>query len=54
MLLSSTEREDAHRFFEQNAYQGDRKRGFVKYRRSFGNPFSAGEPCAALVEKETL
>ena len=33
MLLSSAARADAHRFFAQAGYQGDRKRGFVKYRR---------------------
>ena len=33
MLLSNASRSDAHRFFAQAGYQGDRKRGFVKYRR---------------------
>ncbi|MBV8659794.1 MAG: GNAT family N-acetyltransferase [Burkholderiales bacterium] len=33
MLLSNAARSDAHRFFEQAGYGGDRKRGFVKYRR---------------------
>jgi GNAT superfamily N-acetyltransferase len=35
MLLSATERLDAHRFFERAGYAGDRKRGFVKYRGDF-------------------
>lgn len=34
MLLSSTRREAAHRFFESLGYEGDSKRGFVKYRRT--------------------
>ena len=36
MLLSASERSDAHRFFERAGYAGDRKRGFVKYRNAFG------------------
>ena len=36
MLLSAAEREDAHAFFESAGYEGDRKRGFVKYRGAFG------------------
>ncbi|WP_208459099.1 GNAT family N-acetyltransferase [Paraburkholderia sp. BCC1876] len=35
MLLSSAARVDAHRFFEQFGFLGDRKRGFVKYRSQF-------------------
>ncbi|MGY6251932.1 GNAT family N-acetyltransferase [Paraburkholderia caledonica] len=35
MLLSSASRVDAHRFFEQVGFHGDRKRGFVKYRSRF-------------------
>jgi GNAT superfamily N-acetyltransferase len=35
MLLSSASRVDAHRFFEQTGFRGDRKRGFVKYRSQF-------------------
>lgn len=35
MLLSSTARVDAHRFFEKIGFRGDRKRGFVKYRSQF-------------------
>ena len=35
MLLSSASRSDAHRFFEQVGFRGDRKRGFVKYRSQF-------------------
>ncbi|TDF97007.1 GNAT family N-acetyltransferase [Paraburkholderia guartelaensis] len=35
MLLSSASRVDAHRFFEQVGFHGDRKRGFVKYRSQF-------------------
>jgi GNAT superfamily N-acetyltransferase len=35
MLLSSASRVDAHRFFEQVGFRGDRKRGFVKYRSQF-------------------
>ena len=31
MLLSSTERADAHRFFVREGFDDDRKRGFVKY-----------------------
>lgn len=37
MLLSSTARLDAHRFFERHGFRGDAKRGFVKYRRDYGN-----------------
>jgi GNAT superfamily N-acetyltransferase len=36
MLLSSASRVGAHRFFEQAGFDGDRKRGFVKYRSQFG------------------
>ena len=36
MLLSSAFRVDAHQFFEQLGFRGDRKRGFVKYRSQFG------------------
>ncbi|WP_220669724.1 GNAT family N-acetyltransferase [Paraburkholderia fungorum] len=36
MLLSSASRVRAHRFFEQVGFSGDRKRGFIKYRRQFG------------------
>ena len=35
MLLSSANRGDARRFFEQVGFRGDRKRGFVKYRSQF-------------------
>ena len=35
LLLSSSEREQAHHFFERSGYVGDSKRGFVKYRRAF-------------------
>ncbi|BEP69711.1 MULTISPECIES: GNAT family N-acetyltransferase [unclassified Variovorax] len=35
VLLSSVEREDAHRFFERCGFDGWIKRGLVKYRRSF-------------------
>lgn len=35
MLLSSTQREDAHRFFERSGFAGSSKRGFIKYRRQF-------------------
>jgi GNAT superfamily N-acetyltransferase len=35
MLLSAVERPEAHAFFERAGYAGDRKRGFVKYRRAF-------------------
>lgn len=31
MLLSSSKRPDAHRFFEHCGYRGDLKRGFVNY-----------------------
>jgi N-acetylglutamate synthase-like GNAT family acetyltransferase len=36
MLLSSSRREDAHRFFEKSGFLGTSKRGFVKYRSAFG------------------
>jgi len=36
MLLSSVLRLEAHRFFEQVGFRSDQKRGFVKYRRHFG------------------
>jgi len=35
MLLSSSGRTDAHRFFERCGFDASLKRGFVKYRRSF-------------------
>lgn len=35
MLLSSSQREQAHRFFEHIGYGGNSKRGFVKYRSHF-------------------
>ena len=35
MLLSAVERPEAHAFFERAGYAGDRKRGFVKYRKTF-------------------
>jgi N-acetylglutamate synthase-like GNAT family acetyltransferase len=35
MLLSSIQREQTHRFFEQAGFAGASKRGFVKYRRQF-------------------
>ncbi|MBK7844402.1 MAG: GNAT family N-acetyltransferase [Bdellovibrionales bacterium] len=31
MLLSNAKRAGAHKFFEQNGYRGDLKRGFVNY-----------------------
>lgn len=40
MLLSSNTRSEAHIFFERMGFEGDNKRGFVKYRRSFRNTFS--------------
>ena len=33
MLLSSASRVEAHAFFEKAGFAGDKKRGFVKYRR---------------------
>ena len=36
MLLSASQRSRAHQFFERMGFAGDRKRGFVKYRRDFG------------------
>lgn len=35
MLLSASQRTDAHRFFERAGYAGHTKRGFIKYRRQF-------------------
>lgn len=35
MLLSSARREMAHQFFQSVGYDGDLKRGFVKYRKAF-------------------
>lgn len=35
MLLSSASRTDAHRFFMRAGFQGEHKRGFIKYRRYF-------------------
>ena len=40
MLMSAASRTDAHRFFERAGYAGSVKRGFVKYRRDFGDPRS--------------
>jgi N-acetylglutamate synthase-like GNAT family acetyltransferase len=37
MLLSANHREDSHRFFERCGFI-QRKQGFVKYRREFGEP----------------
>jgi len=35
MLLSSTNREHAHRFFERMGFAGSSKHGFIKYRSNF-------------------
>ncbi|MBI2749785.1 MAG: GNAT family N-acetyltransferase [Burkholderiales bacterium] len=35
MLLSSNQRDQAHRFFEGAGFSGSTKRGFVKYRSAF-------------------
>jgi N-acetylglutamate synthase-like GNAT family acetyltransferase len=35
MLLSSAQRDEAHRFFEEAGFSGAAKRGFVKYRSQF-------------------
>ena len=35
MLLSSINREQAHRFFERTGFSGSSKRGFIKYRSKF-------------------
>jgi len=35
MLFSSVSRTDAHRFFMRTGFQGEHKRGFIKYRRHF-------------------
>lgn len=35
ILMSTTTRESAHRFFEQQGFSSANKRGFVKYRRQF-------------------
>jgi N-acetylglutamate synthase-like GNAT family acetyltransferase len=35
MLLSASQRTDAHRFFERAGFAGSTKRGFVKYRHQF-------------------
>jgi N-acetylglutamate synthase-like GNAT family acetyltransferase len=35
MLMSTASREAAHRFFEQQGFTSENKRGFVKYRRQF-------------------
>lgn len=35
MLLSSSQRAEAHAFFRAMGFSGDRKHGFVKYRRQF-------------------
>jgi len=37
MLLSASERVEAHRFFERAGFVGGRKRGFVKYRSAFAS-----------------
>ena len=42
MLLSSATRSDAHRFFARAGFQGDVKRGFVKYRRDFAMACETG------------
>jgi GNAT superfamily N-acetyltransferase len=38
MLLSASQRERAHHFFEQAGFTGTSKRGFVKYRSQFQSP----------------
>ncbi len=38
MLSSSAVRTDAHRFFVSHGYNGDLKKGFVKYRKAFSKP----------------
>lgn len=35
LIMSNIERHDAHAFFTRLGYSGERKRGFVKYRRDF-------------------
>jgi hypothetical protein len=35
MLLSGSERNEAHHFFAKAGFNTERKRGFVKYRREF-------------------
>jgi hypothetical protein len=37
MLLSTSTRESAHRFFEQQGFSSANKQGFVKYRSQFRN-----------------
>lgn len=37
MLLSSSTRSDAHRFFEKTGYAGTTKKGFIKYRKQFAH-----------------
>ncbi len=38
LLLSSSQRTDAHRFFQRAGFDGERKRGFVKYLLRQGRP----------------
>ncbi|WP_454903286.1 N-acetyltransferase family protein [Variovorax gossypii] len=42
MLLSASERSEAHRLFERCGFAGLKKKGFVKYRRDFRNGGEAG------------
>lgn len=35
MLSSAASRKEAHRFFERRGFDGQAKRGFIKYRRQF-------------------
>jgi len=51
MLLSSASRVEAHTFFEKAGFAGDKKRGFVKYRRDF-QP-AARNAHNAAVDKDT-
>ena len=39
MLLSSSQRTDAHQFFERLGFTGSAKRGFVKYRSALKQPY---------------
>jgi GNAT superfamily N-acetyltransferase len=47
MLLSASERSQAHRFFEGCGFAGSKKKGFVKYRRDFRNGCEASPDMVA-------
>lgn len=51
MLMSTASRESAHRFFEQQGFSSENKRGFVKYRSQFRRANSLSEKGSSSQEE---